>query len=110
MGASPATGPTPNRGYEAAALQRLGVILQQMTEIVSLAGATSDVGREVLKAMNTLTKLVPSGSVTPAAQRQGIERLAMQNTEQNQQMAALKQQMQGGQGGAAKPPGQAMAA
>ena len=106
MGTSPATGPSPNKGYEAAALQRLGLVVKQLSELVPLAGATTDIGKDILKALTTLTKHVPSGSVTPAAEKNNIERMSMQNTQSNQQMQALKQQMaQGGQQG-----GQAAAA
>ncbi len=103
FGASPVTGPTPNRGYEAAAAQKLGLIVKQLTEVLSLAGVGSDVGKEVLKALNSLAKLVPSGSVSPAAEKNNIESMAMKNAQGNQQMQALKQQMMGGQAGA--PPG-----
>ena len=108
FGASPATGPTPNKGFEAAAAQRLGLVIKQLEELVSMAGATSEVGQAALKMLNIGVKLVPAGSVTPAAQKNQIESMAMKNAQQNQQMQALKQQrMQGGQGGAQQPqPGQ----
>lgn len=106
MGVSPMTGPSPNRGYEAAALQRLGVVLQQMTQIVSMAGATSDVGRAVLEAMNKLTKLVPSGSVTPAAQRNSLEATARSNAQNNQQATMLREMLAKQQGGAQQKPAQ----
>ena len=103
-GVSPATGPTPNRGYEAAAAQRLGVVIKQLEELVSLAGATSEVGQAALKMLNIGVKLVPAGSVTPAAQKNNIEQMAMKNAQQNQQMQALKQQQ--AQGGQAQQPAQ----
>ena len=111
FGASPATGPTPNKGFEAAAAQRLGLVIKQLEELISMSGATSEVGQAALKMLNIGVKLVPAGSVTPAAQKNNIEQMAMKNTQQNQQMQALKQQRmqgeggQGGQGGGAQPPG-----
>lgn len=106
FGASPATGPTPNKGYEAAVLQRLGLVTKQLTEMLSLAGATSDIGRDLMKALNILVKHVPAGSVSPAAEKQNIDRMAMSNTQNNQQMQALKQQAAQGQqpGGAQQQP------
>lgn len=92
FGATNATGPTPNRGYEAAGLQRLGSVVKQLEEMIPLFGATSEHGREVLKALNILVKMVPAGSVTPASQRANIENMAMKNAQQNQQMQALRQQ------------------
>lgn len=100
FGQSPATGPTPNKGFEAAAAQRLGLIIKQLEEIIPMAGATTDIGKACLDALNKLVKYVPAGSVNPAAQKNNIEQMAMKNTQQNAQMQALKaQRMQGGQGG-----------
>lgn len=98
MGATSMTGPTPNRGHEAAALQRLGALTTGLVEVVQMAGAMSDTGKEVLKALNILTKLVPSGSVTPAAQKNNISQMAEANTKNNQQMQMLRQMMQQKQG------------
>lgn len=65
-----------------------------------MAGATTDIGKACLDALNKLVKYVPAGSVNPAAQKNNIEQMAMKNTQQNAQMQALKaQRMQGGQGG-----------
>jgi hypothetical protein len=103
-GVSPATGPTPNKGYEAAAAQRLGLIIKQLESIIPMAGATTDIGKACLEALNKLVKFVPAGSVNPAAEKNNIEQMAMKNAQQNQQMQALKQQAMQGQGGQAPPP------
>lgn len=105
-GVSAATGPTPNKGFEAAAAQRLGMIIKQLEEIIPMAGATTDIGKACLDALNKLVKYVPPGSVNPAQQKNNIEQMAMKNAQQNQQMQALKAQRMGGQGqpGAAQPP------
>ena len=66
-----------------------------------MLGASSEPGREILKALNILVKLVPAGSSSPAAEKNNIEQMAMRNTRDNQQMQALQQmRMQGGQQGA----------
>jgi len=54
FGSSPATGPTPNKGYEAAAMQRVGVLVKQMTEILPQVGATSDLGQALMKSITAL--------------------------------------------------------
>ena len=95
MGVSSATGPTPNKGYEAAGLQKLGMVVDQLQQLVPLLGATSEAGAAVLKALGSLAKHVPPGSVTPAAQKNMAENTMMRATQANQQMQALKQ---GGQG------------
>ncbi len=99
FGTANATGPTPNRGYEAAGLQRLGLVVKALEELIPMFGAASEPGKACLDALNKLVKFVPAGSVTPASERANIENMAMKNTQQNQQMQALRQQqMQKAQG------------
>jgi len=103
FGSSPATGPTPNKGFEAAA-QRLGLVIKQLEELIPMVGAASEHGREVMKALTILVKLVPAGSNSPAAEKNNIEQMAMRNTRDNQQMQALQQQkMQSAQGAQGQP-------
>ena len=110
FGSSPVTGPTPNKGFEAAAGQRMGLIVKQLQDMLQLVGAGSDMGKDVLKMLNIGVKLVPSGSVSPAAERGNLERQMMQNSQNNQQMAALKAQGAGGQKPQAAPSPQAQQA
>jgi hypothetical protein len=98
FGAANATGPTPNAGYEAAGLQRLGLVVKQLEQLIPLFGAASDQGKDVLKALQILLKSVPSGSVTPASERNDLQRQVTQNAQQNQQLAALRQRQMGGAG------------
>lgn len=107
MGMSPATGPTPNKGYEAAGLQQLGMVVKQLERLIPLLGASSEPGAAALKALNSLAKHVPAGSVTPAAERNMAEQTMMKATQNNQQMQALKQ---GGTGGTPPPQAPGMAA
>lgn len=97
FGATSAVSPTPNRGHEAAGLQALGLIVQKLGEIVPLVGAGSDVGQVVLDALKKLAKFVPAGSVSPASQRNQLEKMAMQQGQNNQQMQMLQQMRAGGQ-------------
>ena len=92
FGQSPVTGPSPNKGFEAAALKRVGLVIKQLNEMFGMAGASSDLGKDILKAMSLLSKHVPSGSVSPADEKASLERQMMANTQNNQQMQALKQQ------------------
>lgn len=102
MGVSPASGPTPNKGYEAAGLQKIGMIVKQLEQLIPLLGASSDAGGAALKALNSLAKFVPAGSVTPAAEKNSAEQMMMQAVKNNQQMQAMKQ---GGAPGGAPPGG-----
>ncbi len=99
FGSSPATGPTPNRGYEAAAAQKLGLVLKQLGELIPLAGATSEMGMAIMDMIKKGSKFVPQGSVTPAAEKNQIDNMAMQHTKNNAQMQAImaQKQQQGGQ-------------
>jgi len=103
MGASPMTGPTPNAGYKAAGLQKLGSALKQLEALVPLFGATSEEGQAVMKALTSLGKFVPPGSVTPASDSANMAQAQMKATQMNQQMQALKQGGAPG-GGGAQPP------
>jgi hypothetical protein len=96
FGSSPAAGPTPNRGYEAAAAQRLGVVIKQLESLLPLVGSASEIGKDVLKMLNIGNKHVPAGSVTPAAERQNVQRMAMQNTQNQQLMQQMRPQAPGG--------------
>lgn len=97
MGASQATGPTPNRGFEAAGLQKMGMVVKMLEEIIATSGAVSEVGKAALECLNKLVKLVPPGSVSPAAQKNNIDQMAMKNSQNNQQMQQLKAQQAQGQ-------------
>lgn len=99
FGSSPATGPTPNKGYEAAGAQRVGVLVKQMAEILPMVGATSDLGQALMKAMTSLAKHVPPGTTSNAAEKNAIEKMAIQNQQQGQSLQQLKQQGQPGAGG-----------
>ncbi len=105
FGSTPATGATPNKGYEAAGLQKLGVVVKQLEALLPEVGASSDIGKAVLDSLNKLVKFVPAGSVTPAAQKNSIEAQQRQMAQGNQTMQAIQQMRQkmaqGGGAGAA---------
>ena len=111
MGNAAASQPTPNRGFEAAGLQRLGLLLQQAGEIAPMLGVGSEAYNMLQDFIKKTSKLVPPGSVTPAAQKQMIERMQQGQTQNNQQMQALQQQrMAQGGGGQQQPQQQPKAA
>ena len=102
FGQSPVTGPTPNKGFEAAGIQKLGVIVKELESLVPMVGATSEVGKAVLDALGKLAKHIPTGAVSPASQRNVIQDM-MQKAQQNGQM---QQQLDKSR---AQPPGPAQA-
>lgn len=97
FGTPAAAQPTPNRGFEAAGMQQLGPLVQALIEIVPKVGAGSDAGQAILKAVQSLSKFVPPGSVTPASQQQMVRALQQRMAQNNPQMAALAQMRQQGQ-------------
>ena len=96
MGVSPATGPTSNKGFEAAGLQQLGMVVKQLEKLIPLLGSSGEAGQAALKALNALAKFVPAGSVTPAAERNSAEQMMIRATQNNAQLQALRPQGQGG--------------
>lgn len=110
FGNSPVSGPTPNKGFEAAALKRVGLVVQQLTQLLPMAGANTDLGQAILKAITSLSKHVPSGSVTPADEKASLERQMMANTQNNQQAQQLKQMQAKQQAGGGQQPGAGAAA
>jgi len=103
FGGSSATQATPNAGYEAAALQRVGVIVKQVQDLMGLVGATSETGQSLLKALNILVKMVPAGTVTPAAEKNMLEQAQMRNTQNMATSQQLKQQRMTPPAGAGAP-------
>jgi hypothetical protein len=105
FGASPASGPTPNQGYEAQALQQLGVVVKQLEQLVPMVGASSELGAAVLKMLPQLAKFTPPGAVTPAGERNVLEGAMLQNARQGPLLAQIRQSMAGGPGGPGGAPG-----
>lgn len=105
FGNSQVTQPTQNAGYEAAAMQRVGVVIKQVQDIMQLVGAGSEMGKKLLKALNTLVDLAPAGNVSNASERNMLEQSLMRNTQNGQQQQMLKQQQakQASGGGAGAP-------
>ena len=98
FGNSSASQATPNAGYEAAALQRVGVLVKQVQDLMNMVGATSEIGQGLLKALNIFVKMVPAGSVSPASEKNMLEQAQMRNTQNRAMQQQLKQS-------AMKPPG-----
>jgi hypothetical protein len=109
FGSTSATASTPNKGYEAAGLQKLGVVVKQLETMLPELGASSEAGKDVLKALNMLVKHVPAGAVTPAAQKNSLEAMQRNQVQNGQTMQALQAMRAGGGQGQQAPGGQAAA-
>ncbi len=101
FGGTSAVAPTPNRGHEAAAAQRLGLAISNMTEALALAGAASEMGQSILDALKKVSKFSPPGSQSQAGQRNATESMLMKQAQQAQAMQQMK--AQAAQAGAGQP-------
>ena len=97
-GSSPVSQPTANRGMEAAGLSMLSVIVRLLEKAVPMLGVGSEPGKDVLKALNSLARHVPAGSVSPGIQQSTMEQLMAQQKQMAPQISALRA-MQGQQPG-----------
>jgi hypothetical protein len=96
FGTTSATQPTSNRGSEAAAIQQVAAAVKSLSNAFGLAGATSELGQEIMKVLPRLSKLVPPGSSTPASEKNVLQQQAMKNAQANQGAMAMRAGMQGG--------------
>ena len=90
FGSSPATGPTQNKGQEAAAAKILAVATDGLMLAAQLVGPTSDAGRGILEAIQKIAKLVPPGSVTPQDKMKVMQQLTMAAQKGAQQMSQMR--------------------
>lgn len=91
-----------------AGIQGLGLVVRGLEKLIPLFGASTPEGQDVVKALTMLARHVPPGAVTPAAERNSLQQMALQN----QQRAAMMQKLQAAQaqGAAGQQPGAAAAA
>jgi len=109
MGSPGVVSPTSNRGGEAAALQVIGKVIDLLGHAMTQAGASSEIGKQIVEIMNKLHKIVPPGSTSPAGQKNVMDQAQLRHAQQNpmaQQMRAMQAQKAGG-GGGGGPPGMA---
>ena len=106
-GSSPATSPVPNKGLEAAGMAKLGLVIRQLETIVPLLGAGTEAGRDVLKALTSLSKHVPPGAVSPGVEKSAMDQMQLkmkQQTPQLEQMRAALNKPGGEPPAGAEPP------
>lgn len=101
-GSSPATGPTPNQGYAVAAQKMTGLALLVLEHALPLAGAGSELGRDIHSSIGRLARHVPPGTVTPQDVKNVIQQLLIKQEQFQQNVQALRaRQAQGQQQGGA---------
>lgn len=96
-------GATPNKGFEAAGLQKLGVLVKEMESLIPMFGVGSEVGKAVYDAIGKLMKHIPQGAVSPASNRNVVQDMLMKAT----QNGAMQKQLDGQRAQQAGPAAQA---
>ena len=74
-------------------MQRLAMVVKQLTDILPMLGATSEIGMAAMDAIKKFAKFIPAGTVSPAAERNNIEQMAMRNQENSATLQQMKPQM-----------------
>ena len=89
-GSSPATGPTQNMGYQAAGMAKLALVVKGLESILPMFGAGSEPGQDILESIKRLSKHVPPGAVTPAAQNNAMQSMMLKQAQAAPMMAAQR--------------------
>lgn len=93
-GSSPAVQPTQNRGNEVAAQKMAGLALLVLEQAGPIAGANTDIGKEIYSSIARLAKYVPPGTVTPQDIRQVAQQVLIKSQQFQQMQSARAQQAQ----------------
>lgn len=72
-------------------MQVLGMVIMGLEQAIPLLGAASEPGRDVIKALNLLSKHVPPGAVTPAGLKNQLTALLTRAQQQGPQVQQMRQ-------------------
>lgn len=90
FGSSPAQMPTPDRGLQAAALAQVNVAVQILTRALPLIGASSQAGKEIMRSIQSLSKITPPGTSSPGIEQNALVGLMQAQKADAPQVAALR--------------------
>jgi hypothetical protein len=97
--------PVPNQGLKAAALAQLQWAVRIMEKALPMLGIGSEEGKSVMKALTSLSKLVPPGSTSPGVENSALQQMMLSARQEQPMLSMLKQaQSGGGPAGAGGPP------
>ena len=88
-------------------MAKLGLIVRLLESLVPSLGAGTEAGKDVLKALTSLSKHVPPGAVSPGVEQTSLMKLMVDQKQQQPQIAAMRAAMSGQQpnpGGGVMPP------
>lgn len=77
FGSSPLTQPTQNQGYQAQGIAGLHMVVELLSRLIPMLGASSDAGQDALESLRKLAKHIPPGTVSPASQNNNLQALAL---------------------------------
>jgi hypothetical protein len=75
---------------EAAGLSQLAVVVRLLEKLIPLLGVGTEPGQAALKALNSLAKHVPPGSVPSGVQQTTLQSLMQQQQQAAPQIAAMR--------------------
>lgn len=101
--------PTPNRGLQANAIAQLTHCIRIMEKALPMVGVETEMGKDVMKALTTLSKHIAPGSGSPGVEQNALMQMMMQQKQEQpmQQLMRAQGQSQSPASGAAPPPAQA---
>ena len=67
-----------NKGLQSAALAKVQVAVRILEKALGDLGSSTDQGKELMKALTALGKMVPSGSTSPGVEQTALQQLMMQ--------------------------------
>ena len=65
-------------------------MVNQLTEMLPLVGATSEMGTMIMDTIKKFAKHVPPGASTPASERNNIQQMGMKNAQNMQMMQQMR--------------------
>lgn len=90
IGSSPATQPVANRGLQAAGLAQLQVATNILERVLPMVGAGSEAGKDILGALNKLSKHISPGSISSGVEQSALQNMLMKARQEGPQIAAMK--------------------
>lgn len=96
--------PTPNRGMQAAAMAQLTQCIRILEHALPLVGVETEVGKDVMNALKTLSKHIAPGSGAPGVEHQALQQMMMKQKQEQPMLQLMRAQGQSPGAGAPPPP------
>lgn len=93
FGSSPMTMPAPNVGLQAAAKAKLVWAVKILEQVLPAFGAGSDEGKDVMKALSSLSRHIGAGAGSPGVEASAMQKMFLESRQDNPMLDAMKQKM-----------------